>query len=325
LLIQLQKVCKYFGTSQVLYDINLEFLTGEFHTLLGPSGCGKTTLLRLIGGFETASEGSIYFDAMDVTSLPPRLRKVNTVFQNYALFPHLSVEDNIDFGLKALKWSSSRRAQQVMRMLDLVKLSDFAKRYPSQLSGGQQQRVALARALAPEPRALLLDEPLSALDFQLRLEMQAELREVQRSTGVTFILVTHDREEALALSDRISVMNNGAVVQTATPADLYLRPASRFVAQFVSNANVFRRPNSADASMLAVRPANIRLVPENAGFFDAVVRSCEFVGEETVVRLTAQDGTAVIARVRDPLLISPQSTVGVCWNSEDAATIKEHS
>jgi ABC-type Fe3+/spermidine/putrescine transport system ATPase subunit len=325
LLIQLQNVCKYFGTSQVLCDINLEFLTGEFHTLLGPSGCGKTTLLRVIGGFETASEGTIHFDAIDVTALPPRSRRVNTVFQNYALFPHLSVEDNIEFGLKALKWPSSRRAQQVIRMLELVKLSDFAKRFPGQLSGGQQQRVALARALAPEPRALLLDEPLSALDFQLRLEMQAELREVQRSTGVTFILVTHDREEALALSDRISVMNRGAVVQTATPADLYLRPASQFVAQFVSNANVFRLPNSGDTSMLAVRPANVRLVSENTGFFDAVVRSCEFVGEETVVRLTAHDGTTVIARVRGSLRISPQSTVGVCWNSEDAATIKEHS
>jgi ABC-type Fe3+/spermidine/putrescine transport system ATPase subunit len=224
--------------------------------------------------------------------------------------------------LKRRGWSGERTSAQVRRMLDLVQLPHLADRFPSQLSGGQQQRVALARALAPEPKALLLDEPLSALDFQLRLEMQAELRRLQRHTGVTFMMVTHDREEALALSDRITVMNAARLVQTGGPAEIYRRPNTEFVARFVSNANIMPEPGGASTSRLAVRPACIRLVSPSHGRLLGIVASTEFVGEETVVRIRCSDELLVTARVRGHGAASVDQSVGLDWNDSDAVSVE---
>jgi spermidine/putrescine transport system ATP-binding protein len=320
--IRLSNVCKSFGDALILNDISLDIEAGEFHTLLGPSGCGKTTLLRLIAGFESVSSGHIHFDAEDVASRPPRERPVNTVFQSYALFPHLTVAQNVGFGLHMLKWSKPRQQEQVRKMLELVKLSGYADRLPAQLSGGQQQRVALARALAPEPQALLLDEPLSALDFQLRQEMQVELKHLHRNTGVTFILVTHDREEALALSDRISVLESGRIAQVGTPAEIYLRPATSFVASFVSNANLIATDHGSLAGLLAVRPGSIAIVRPSEGRFDATVIAAEFVGEETIVRVKTASGTDMLARVRGHSEHRPTDIVGIDWRDSDAARVE---
>jgi spermidine/putrescine transport system ATP-binding protein len=222
---------------RALDNVSLRIEGGSFFTLLGPSGCGKTTLLRLLAGFETPTRGRILLDQDDVTALPPNKRPINTVFQSYALFPHLSVAENIGFGLKMQGAPKARIAERVAKMLDLVRMRDFADRLVAQLSGGQQQRVALARALAPQPRVLLLDEPLSALDLKLRKEMQVELKRLQRETGITFIFVTHDQEEALAMSDRIAVMSGGRLQQVGTPREIYAHPANRFVAGFIGESN----------------------------------------------------------------------------------------
>jgi spermidine/putrescine transport system ATP-binding protein len=222
---------------RALDNVSLRIEGGSFFTLLGPSGCGKTTLLRLLAGFETPTRGRILLDQDDVTALPPNKRPINTVFQSYALFPHLSVAENIGFGLKMQGAPKALIAERVAKMLDLVRMRDFADRLVAQLSGGQQQRVALARALAPQPRVLLLDEPLSALDLKLRKEMQVELKRLQRETGITFIFVTHDQEEALAMSDRIAVMSAGRLQQVGTPREIYAHPANRFVAGFIGESN----------------------------------------------------------------------------------------
>ncbi|HTR83996.1 MAG TPA: ATP-binding cassette domain-containing protein, partial [Reyranella sp.] len=221
-MIELTGVSKSFttkdvGTVAALKEVSLRIDGNEFFTLLGPSGCGKTTLLRLIGGFEMPSTGAIRIDDLDVAALPPQKRPVNTVFQSYALFPHMTVAGNVAFGLEMCGWKKADIDARVKEALALVRLDGFATRKPTQLSGGQQQRVALARALAPKPKVLLLDEPLSALDLKLRKEMQTELKRLQRETGITFVLVTHDQEEALAMSDRIAVMRDGLVLQVGTP------------------------------------------------------------------------------------------------------------
>jgi len=237
--VELHAICKTFGAQSVLDNVSFNVEAGEFFSLLGPSGCGKTTLLRLIGGFETASSGTVRIDGQPVNGLPPELRPTNTVFQNYALFPHLSVADNIGYGLRALKLPGSEQEKMIEDCLEMVRLSAYAARKPNALSGGQRQRVALARALAPRPKVLLLDEPLSALDKQLREQMQLELRRIQRQVGITFIFVTHDQEEALALSDRMAVMSQGRVLQLDTPARIYETPANREVAAFIGSMNFF--------------------------------------------------------------------------------------
>jgi spermidine/putrescine transport system ATP-binding protein len=232
-------VSKSFDNHVVLDDISIDITHGEFVTLLGPSGCGKTTLLRLIAGFEKPDTGSIFLDDTNILPLPPEKRQVNTVFQSYALFPHMTVFDNVAFGLsiRGIKGESLRR--QVEEILTDVKMTDFAQRFPGQLSGGQQQRVAMARALINRPRVLLLDEPLSALDARLRREMQVELKRLQRELDMTFILVTHDQEEALSMSDRVVVMQNGKVAQTGTPREVYEEPNSLYVARFIGDINIF--------------------------------------------------------------------------------------
>jgi spermidine/putrescine transport system ATP-binding protein len=238
--IDVRGITKRFGTTLAVDNVSLEVRAGEFLTLLGPSGCGKTTLLRLIAGFDSPDAGAILLGGVDVTRLPPQQRDVNQVFQSYALFPHLSVRDNIAFGLVMQRLSTREIAQRIAEVIALVALEGFQSRKPHELSGGQRQRVALARALAPKPAVLLLDEPLSALDARLRHAMQLELKRLQRQVGTTFVLVTHDQEEALTTSDRIALMNRGRIEQLGDVHDVYLRPATAFAAEFMGAANVLQ-------------------------------------------------------------------------------------
>ena len=237
-IITFENVTKSYEDTQVLKNINFEIEKGKFYTLLGPSGCGKTTILRIIAGFTDATTGSVTLNGEDVTDLPPNKRKVNTVFQDYALFPHMNVFENIAFGLRLKKLPEDIIKQKVSEALKLVQLSGYEKREIVQMSGGQQQRVAIARALVNEPEVLLLDEPLSALDLKLRTDMQYELRELQQRLGITFIFVTHDQEEALAMSDEIFVLNGGEIIQSGTPVDIYDEPINRFVADFIGESNI---------------------------------------------------------------------------------------
>ena len=237
-LIELKELTKNFDDQQVLKGINLDIYENEFLTLLGPSGCGKTTTLRIIAGFEEPSGGEVLFNGIEISKVPPYKREVNTVFQKYALFPYLNVADNIAFGLNLKKVDKSVIAQKVERMLRMVGLEGFEKRDVTLLSGGQQQRVAIARALVNEPKVLLLDEPLGALDAKIRKQMQMELKKIQREVGITFIYVTHDQEEALSMSDTVVVMNNGEIQQIGTPTDIYNEPENRFVAGFIGESNI---------------------------------------------------------------------------------------
>jgi spermidine/putrescine transport system ATP-binding protein len=236
--IAVEQVSKRYGDYVAVDDVSFEIGRGEFFSMLGPSGCGKTTMLRMIAGFEEVTSGVLRLDGVDVVGVPPYRRSVNTVFQNYALFPHLSVYDNVAFGPSIRQMPSHEIERRVREMLDVVRLGDFAGRKPSQLSGGQRQRVALARALVNGPSALLLDEPLSALDLELRRQMQIELKRIQRDVGITFVFVTHDQEEALTMSDRMAVMRRGRLEQVGTPEDIYDSPESAFVARFIGSANL---------------------------------------------------------------------------------------
>lgn len=237
-IIELKNISKNFEDQQVLKGIDLNIYENEFLTLLGPSGCGKTTLLRIIGGFEEPSNGQLIFDGKDISKVPPYKREVNTVFQKYALFPFLNVADNIAFGLNLKKMDKDVIEKKVSKMLELVGLKGFEKRDVTLLSGGQQQRVAIARALVNEPKVLLLDEPLGALDAKLRKDMQTELKKIQKEVGITFIFVTHDQEEALSMSDTIVVLNDGIIQQIGTPMDIYNEPQNRFVAEFIGESNI---------------------------------------------------------------------------------------
>jgi len=238
--VSLRGISKLFDDVTAVDSVDLDIDDGEFFALLGPSGCGKTTTLRMIAGLEIPSSGSLQIFGDEVGSLPPNKRPVNTVFQNYALFPHMSVADNVAFGLRMRKVDKSEIADRVQQAIALVRMSGMENRRPSQLSGGQQQRVALARALVNRPKVLLLDEPLAALDLKLRQEMQFELKQLQREVGITFVFVTHDQEEALALSDRIGVMNDGRLLQVGTPEEMYDAPADRFVADFIGRSNFLK-------------------------------------------------------------------------------------
>jgi spermidine/putrescine transport system ATP-binding protein len=237
-MVELRQVTKKFGSFVAVDDVTLSIRPGEFLTLLGPSGCGKTTLLRMIAGFESPDAGAVFLDEKNVTRLPPYRRDVNQVFQSYALFPHLSVKDNIAFGLKMRRLTKANISQKTAAAIELVSLTGLEERKPNELSGGQRQRVALARALVCEPKVLLLDEPLAALDAKLRRAMQVELKRLQHRVGITFVFVTHDQEEALTMSDRIAVMNNGKIEQLGTAIEVYRRPATAFVASFLGQANL---------------------------------------------------------------------------------------
>ncbi|RQW61865.1 ABC transporter ATP-binding protein [Vibrio viridaestus] len=248
--ISIQSVTKSFDQFQALSDISLDIKEGEFFTLLGPSGCGKTTLLRLLAGFEETTSGQIKLFEENIAHKPANQRPINTVFQHYSLFPHLDIHENVQFGLKMLGIEKRERESRASEMLEMVQLTQFAKRRPHQLSGGQQQRVALARALAPRPKLLLLDEPLSALDLKLRQSMRLELKKIQEQTGITFVFVTHDQEEALTMSDRIAVMSAGHVQQIGSPTDIYERPSNKFVADFIGETNLI------DVAVLEKHPAS---------------------------------------------------------------------
>jgi putative spermidine/putrescine transport system ATP-binding protein len=305
--VRLHGVVKRFGDVDAVAGVDLEVRPGEFFTLLGPSGSGKTTCLRLIAGFETPTTGRILLHGEDVTELPPYERDVNTVFQDYALFPHLSVAGNVAYGLMVKKVAKAERNRRVAEALRLVRLESFGERRPSQLSGGQRQRVALARALVNRPSVLLLDEPLGALDRKLREEMQRELKAIQHEVGITFVFVTHDQDEALTMSDRIAVFSQGRVEQVATPAELYERPRSTFVAGFVGTSNLIAgeaaRTITGRDGTFTVRPEKIRLVEpdEQAGAGQCtatgVVSDVAYLGSQTrfVVRLDV-GGELVVTR-----------------------------
>ncbi|GAA0106639.1 ABC transporter ATP-binding protein [Paraclostridium sordellii] len=238
-IIELRNLSKRYDDNQVLDNLSLDIKKNEFLTLLGPSGCGKTTTLKIIAGFEYADEGKVLFEEKDITDIPPYERQINTVFQKYALFPHMNIYENIAFGLKIKKMPKDEIDKKVKEMLKLVALEGFENRQVESLSGGQQQRVAIARALVNEPKVLLLDEPLGALDLKLRKEMQMELKKIQKKLGITFIFVTHDQEEALTMSDKIIVMNKGKIQQMGTPQDIYNEPENSFVARFIGESNIF--------------------------------------------------------------------------------------
>jgi putrescine transport system ATP-binding protein len=257
--VRLERVTKSFGDFKAVDDISLNIYKGEIFCLLGASGCGKTTLLRMLGGFETPTSGRIFIDGEDMTGVPPYERPVNMMFQSYALFPHMSVEDNVAFGLKQDRIPKAEIAERVATMLDLVKLGGFAKRKPQQLSGGQRQRVALARSLVKRPKLLLLDEPLGALDKKLREHTQFELISIQDKLGVTFVVVTHDQEEAMTLASRIGVMNQGEIVQAGTPTEIYEFPGSKFVADFVGSVNIF------EGKLIEDEPEYVRIASEELG------------------------------------------------------------
>ena len=253
-MVELRQVSKRFGSHEALKDASFAIKAGEFMTFLGPSGCGKTTCLRLISGFDTPSSGRIFIDGKDVTFDPPYRRDVNQVFQNYALFPHLTIYENIAFGLRMKRFAPADITRRVQRVLKMTALGDFVDRKPAQLSGGQRQRVALARAIVCEPKVLLLDEPLSALDAKLRTQMRVELKQLQKKLGITFIYVTHDQDEALTMSDRVAVINAGRVEQIGTVSEIYYKPATRFVASFIGDTNIVEAQNlTSDSDMLRCR------------------------------------------------------------------------
>ncbi|PZQ96803.1 MAG: spermidine/putrescine ABC transporter ATP-binding protein [Cereibacter sphaeroides] len=323
--VEARNAVKAFGQGdtavRALDDVSVEIKKSEFFTLLGPSGCGKTTLLRLIAGFEAPTSGAILLDGQDITNDPPNKRPVNTVFQSYALFPHLTVAQNIGFGLEMQGRPKSEVSAVVQKMLGLVRLEALAGRKTSQLSGGQQQRVALARALAPQPKVLLLDEPLSALDLKLRKEMQIELKRLQTETGITFIFVTHDQEEALTMSDRIAVMSAGKIQQIGVPREIYNHPVNRFVASFIGETNFLAgtvvpggvkldcgdtveaggTEGRAGKVTLAVRPEQVRLVSANEpDSLPATIDSWVYFGTDTHCHLRLSDGVEVVARLQSP-------------------------
>jgi putative spermidine/putrescine transport system ATP-binding protein len=289
--VKLIGVCRYFGEVKAVDHVNLEIYDGEFFSLLGPSGSGKTTCLRLIAGFEQPTAGSILLHGAEVAGVPPYERDVNTVFQDYALFPHMTVGQNVGYGLMIKKVPKPERNRRVAEMLELVRLPGFENRKPSQLSGGQRQRVALARALINHPGVLLLDEPLGALDLKLRQQMQIELKAIQQRVGITFIFVTHDQEEALTMSDRLAVFNHGKIEQIGTPAEVYERPSTGFVAGFVGVSNLISGITAerltGSGETFSVRPEKIRMVqpdtPTSNDSFSAVgtVRDVVYLGMHT--------------------------------------------
>ena len=323
--IALDRVSKRFGATTALHETSLRIGEGEFFSLLGPSGCGKTTTLRLIAGFERPSDGRVLLDGADVSGVPPYRRDVNTVFQQYALFPHLSVFDNVAFGLRSRKVPQVEVGRRVRALLEVVRLPDLAGRRPAQLSGGQQQRVALARALVNRPRALLLDEPLGALDLKLRESMQTELKRIQQELGTTFVYVTHDQAEALAMSDRIAVMDGGRVCPIGSPREVYDRPANRFVATFIGTSNLV---TTADG-LVAVRPERMTLealdTERSIGpGVEATVTAAAFLG--AVVRCTCvtPEGTELLVDVdagADTALARPGDRVWVAWHADDAVAL----
>ena len=351
-LLSLRHISKNFGEGDVLADVSLDVHKGEFVTLLGASGCGKTTTLRIVSGLETPDAGEVILSGQDMTDWPPERRPVNTVFQSYALFPHMNVEKNVAYGLKVRGVDKRAQAARVAEMLELVQMSEYAKRMPAQLSGGQRQRIAIARALAPQPQLLLLDEPLGALDLQLRRQMQIELKRLQKKLGITFIYITHDQEEAINMSDRIAVMRGGKFEQLGTPEEIYDHPATRYVAQFIGRSTLLEGTvRSVDDGLAVIGNENGRFTVDSAhanlrpgerceicvrtermragrtpveGFdLPATVRETRYAGGSVLTYAVLADGTEVVAEGEERMSDAPQAgeTVYMHWNPAQASVI----
>jgi len=314
--VSVEGIRKTYGDVVAVHDVDLKVGDGEFFTLLGPSGSGKTTTLRIIAGFERPDTGRVTLGGADITHEPPYARDVNTVFQDYALFPHMTVAENVGYGLKVKGVKRRERAVQVGDVLKMVRLEGFGDRKPVQLSGGQRQRVALARSIVNRPQVLLLDEPLGALDLKLRQEMQVFLKGLQRDLGMTFLYVTHDQEEALTMSDHVAVFNEGRIEQVGSPADVYERPATEFVAGFVGTSNILER----DGRRFSVRPERIEL---NGRGEPATVADTVFVGAFTRIFVDTEAGERLtVVRANDGSRIEPGTRVQVAWRDEDAYEIQ---
>ena len=336
-LIEIRDLAKSFGNVKAVDDISLDIESGEFITLLGPSGSGKTTVLRMIAGFEDPDAGSIKLNGEDITHLPPFDRDVNTVFQDYALFPHMSVQENVEYGLRTRKVPKAERAKQALEAIASVKLEETVNRLPHQLSGGQRQRIALARALVLRPRGLLLDEPLGALDRQLREEMQVELKKIQRDAGITFVFVTHDQEEAMRMSDRIVVFNSGRIEQVGTPEQVYEEPRTNFVAGFLGTANIFSvdvaRKFLGAATTVSIRPERIRLqapetkIDKSETSVKGTVQEAAFVGANTIYILETDFGVKLTVRKTNTELLGQDNSfvagdqVMAVWRNSHVAQI----
>ncbi|HSZ03099.1 MAG TPA: ABC transporter ATP-binding protein [Terriglobales bacterium] len=343
-LLAIRNVAKSFGKNPVLRDISLQIAEGEFLTILGESGSGKTTLLRIIAGFESANSGEILMEGERLDVLPPYRRRVNTVFQHYALFPHLSVEENVGYGLRVAKLPKDEIAVRVTDALAMVKMASFARSKPAKISGGQQQRIALARALVNRPRLLLLDEPLSALDANLRRQMQVELKSLQREVGISFVFVTHDQEEAMVMSDRIALLRMGELEQVASPREIYSHPATAYTAQFIGHTNLLRgeiksgivRCNSLwwrvglpeGPALFSLRPENIRIVPPATGNSDINVVSLRgkiqhqaFHGATELLQIVCDDGLTL--SLRTATRENRQGDVQLEFSPADAVPVRE--
>lgn len=317
-ILQLQQIRKSFANTEVLKGIDLEAGQGEFITLLGASGCGKTTTLRIIAGLELPDSGQVILEGHNITDWEPNKRDVNTVFQNYALFPHMNVADNVGYGLKIRKVPKAEIAERVECALRLVQLEEYGKRMPDQLSGGQKQRIAIARAVINEPKVLLLDEPLGALDLKLRRQMQLELKRLQKQLGITFIYITHDQEEAINMSDRIGVMHEGVLEQMGTPNEVYYRPRTSYVADFVGNANILHKNGEA----LAIRSENIRMDGESVCTQEAVVVEKSFAGGQLRILFRLADGQLLTAsRYGIDNDMQAGETVKIGWDAKDAVKV----
>ena len=347
--VELHGINKFYGENHVVKDLNLSIAEGEFFTMLGSSGCGKTTTLRMIAGFEQPTSGSVELDGADVADKEPYERDVNTVFQSYALFPHMTVAENIGYGLKMKRVPRPEIAERVKQMLDLVQLSGFEDRKPAQLSGGQKQRVAIARALINQPKVLLLDEPLGALDLKLRKQMQLELKRLQRKLNITFIYVTHDQEEALSMSDRIAIMNDGVLEQVGTPSEIYEKPESKFVATFIGETNLFEGVISSVADGIAqvtvesgavqvaaptgkagdlvsvsVRPERMQVSADPRPGFNLVgiVLDQVYIGSAVKLIVELSNGQEVrIERLAGDVPVA-NGPVHVSWNPDDARLVR---
>jgi spermidine/putrescine transport system ATP-binding protein len=349
--VELREISKRFGQTLVVDRVTLQICKGEFFSLLGPSGCGKTTTLRIIAGFERPDSGEVFINGSRATHTPPQERDVNLVFQHYALFPHLTVEQNVAFGLEVRKLPRAIIRERVGKALERVRLSGLGARFPHQLSGGQQQRVALARALVTEPSVLLLDEPLGALDLKLRQEMQLELKRLQRELKITFLYVTHDQEEALKMSDRLAVMQGGRVLQVGSPQEIYERPASRFVADFIGESNVLegRVVHTAGSRAvvqigplttnvlsdsplqinqrvtLALRPERIRLCSPGNGTWTGLVEELLYAGKETQYRVRVSPEIVLTVSSPGANGIAVGERVGLTWDPQSLRPLDEHS
>lgn len=345
--VSIENIRKQFGAAVAVSDFSLEIAEGELVTFLGPSGCGKTTTLRMIAGFITPTAGRILIGDTDVTRLPVHKRDTGMVFQRYALFPHMTVAENVAFGLEMHKVPKAERDAKIRRVLDMVRMTELRDRYPRQLSGGQQQRVAIARALAIEPKVFLLDEPLSNLDAKLRLEVREEIRSLQQRLGLTTVFVTHDQEEALAIADRMAIMHDGIVQQVGAPDTLYERPANLFVADFLGKMNVFTgrgqadnqfhtdagqritTPGGAGATHVGVRPERVRLAeqPSGGNALPGVVESSLYLGSVLEVRVQLEGGNRMISQVANGGVgraqPAPGARVYACFESEDCVAFTQ--